>query len=130
MRSAIRSSVTSFERSLPATLRKISGPAAPARPRYRCKSGVRSPPVRLIRPYGSYGGTSGRRAVGGNSRNHGPLGLHPDGRADGRSRKWFYRCRDVSRRGARRSAMSSWPRHMYSSPVQVSRTRLQLSQKL
>ena len=30
----------------------------------------------------------------------------------------------------RKSAASSWPRHMYSVPVQVSRTRLQLSQKL
>ena len=35
-----------------------------------------------------------------------------------------------ARSGARRSAASSWPRHMYSVPVQVSRTRLQLSQKL
>ncbi len=36
----------------------------------------------------------------------------------------------LARRGARRSALSSWPRHMNSSPVQVTRTRLQLSQKL
>ena len=35
-----------------------------------------------------------------------------------------------ARSGARRSAASSWPRHMKSWPVQVRRTRLQLSQKL
>ena len=35
-----------------------------------------------------------------------------------------------ARTGARRSAASSWPRHMKSWPVQVSLTRLQLSQKL
>src|SRR6187549_2495146 len=35
-----------------------------------------------------------------------------------------------ARSGARRSAASSCPRHMYSVPVQVRRTRLQLSQKL
>ena len=35
-----------------------------------------------------------------------------------------------ARSGARRSAASSWPRHMKSVPVQVTRTRLQLSQKL
>src|ERR1700737_2258109 len=34
------------------------------------------------------------------------------------------------RSGVRRSAASSWPRHMKRVPVQVKRTRLQLSQKL
>ena len=36
----------------------------------------------------------------------------------------------AARSGARRSTASSWPRHMNSVPVQVRRTRLQLSQKL
>src|SRR5215472_6851128 len=35
-----------------------------------------------------------------------------------------------ARSGLRKSAASSWPRHMYSVPVQVTRTRLQDSQKL
>ena len=37
---------------------------------------------------------------------------------------------DGARSSSRNSAASSWPRHMNSVPVQVSRTRLQDSQKL